>query len=138
MCNLYLFLIVTLNASGSIKRNNYNNKNNDRRCRLLITKKARRGTKKQKVCIGRTTTLDVLHPGWGVRVLRSWIDRDDRKISAFFWVGEFWQVFFCVAEFQHGFFWVLYHLMLSGNVLKRGWGLHVGPVVFFGGEEWLF
>ena len=72
MCNLYLFLIVfivTFNASGSIKRNNYNNKNNDRRCRLLITKKARRGTKKQKVGIGRTTTLDVLHPrgrgGWG-------------------------------------------------------------------------
>ena len=65
MCNLYLFLIVTLNASGSIKRNNYNNKNNDRRCRLLITKKARRGTKKQKVFIGRTTTLDVLHPGGG-------------------------------------------------------------------------
>ena len=67
MCKLYLFLIVftvTLNASGSIKRNNYNNnKNNDRRCRLLITKKARRGTKKQKVCIGRTTTLHVLHPG---------------------------------------------------------------------------
>ena len=68
MCKLYLFIIVftvTLNASGSIKRNNYNNKNNDRRCRLLITKKARRGTKKQKVCIGRRTTLDVLHPGVG-------------------------------------------------------------------------
>ena len=142
MCNLYLFLIVftvTLNASGSIKRNNYNNKNNDRRCRLLITKKARRGTKKQKVCIGRTTTLDVLHPGGGRgRVLRIWIDRDDRKISGFFWVGEFWQVFFWVAEFQYGFFGVLYHLMLSGNVLERGWGLNVGPVVIFGGEEWLF
>ena len=144
MCNLYLFLIVftvTLNASGSIKRNNYNNKNNDRSCRLLITKKARRGTKKQKVCIGRTTTLHVLHPGGeggGRRVLRIWIDRDDRKISGFFWVGEFWQVFFWVAEFQYGFFWVLYHLMLSGNVLERGWGLNVGPVVFFGGEEWLF
>ena len=64
MCNLYLFLIVftvTLNASGSIKRNNYNNKNNDRRCRLLIRKKVTRGAKKQKVCIGRTTTLQVLH-----------------------------------------------------------------------------
>ena len=144
MCKLYLFIIVftvTLNASGSIKRNNYNNKNNDRRCRLLITKKARRGTKKQKVCIGRTTTLHVLHPGGrggGGRVPRIWIDRDDRKISGFFWVGEFWQVFFWVAEFQYGFFWVLYHLMLSGNVLERGWGLNVGPVVFFGGEEWLF
>ena len=81
MCNLYLFLIVftvTLNASGSIKRNNYNNKNNDRRCRLLITKKARRGTKKQKVCFGRTTTLDVLHPGGGGEGT----------------IGEFWQVFF--------------------------------------------
>ena len=33
---------------------------------------------------------------------------------------------------------MLYHLMLSGNVLERGWGLNVGPVVFFGGEEWLF
>ena len=65
MCNLYLFLIVTLNASESIKRNNYNNKNNGRRCRLLISKKARRGTKKQKVFIGKTTTLQVLHPGGG-------------------------------------------------------------------------
>ena len=68
MCNLYLFLIVfivTLNASGSIKRNDYNNKNNDRRCRLLIRKKARRGAKKQKVSIGRTTTLDVQYPGGG-------------------------------------------------------------------------
>ena len=88
MCKLYLFIIVftvTLNASGSIKRNNYNNKNNGKRCRLLISKKGRRGAKKQKVCIGRTTTLDVLHPGGGGgRVLRSWIDRDDRKISGFF------------------------------------------------------
>ena len=69
MCKLYLFLIVfivTFNASGSIKRNNYNNKNNGRRCQLLIRKKVTRGTKKQKVCIGRTTTLDVLHPGWGL------------------------------------------------------------------------
>ena len=44
MCNLYLFLIVfivTFNASGSIKRNNYNNKNNGRRCRLLISKQKR-------------------------------------------------------------------------------------------------
>ena len=68
MCNLFLFLIifiVTLNASGSIKRNNYNNKNNGRRCRLLISKKGTRGAKKQKVCIGRTTTLDVLHPMGG-------------------------------------------------------------------------
>ena len=68
MCNLFLFLIIfiiTLNASGSIKRNNYNNKNNGKRCRLLISKKGRRGAKKQKVCIGRTTTLDVLHPGGG-------------------------------------------------------------------------
>ena len=68
MCKLYLFLIVfivTFNASGSIKRNDYNNKNNGRRCRLLIRKKARRGAKKQKVCIGRTTTLDVQHPGGG-------------------------------------------------------------------------
>ena len=65
MCKLYLFLvvfIVTLNASGSIKRNNYNNKNNSRRCRLLISRKGTRGAKKQKVGIGRTTTLDVLHP----------------------------------------------------------------------------
>ena len=64
MCNRYLFLIVfivTFNASGSIKRNNYNNKNNGRRCRLLISKNATRGTKKQKVCIGRTTTMHVLH-----------------------------------------------------------------------------
>ena len=68
MCNLFLFLIIfiiTLNASGSIKRNNYNNKNNGKRCRLLISKKGTRGAKKQKVCIGRTTTLDVLHPGGG-------------------------------------------------------------------------
>ena len=65
MCNLYLFLIVfivTLNASGSIKRNNYNNKNNGKRCGLLISQKGTRGAKKQKVFIGRTTTLDVLHP----------------------------------------------------------------------------
>ena len=65
MCNLYLFLtvfIVTFNASGSIKRNNYNNQNNGRRCQLLIRKKVTRGAKKQKVCIGRTTTLHVLHP----------------------------------------------------------------------------
>ena len=68
MCNLYLFLIVfivTLNASGSIKRNNYNNKNNGRRCWLLISKKATRGAKKQKVFVGRTTTLHVLHPRGG-------------------------------------------------------------------------
>ena len=68
MCKLYLFIIVftvTLNASGSIKRNNYNNKNNGKRCRLLISKKGTRGAKKQKVCIGRTTTLDVLHPRGG-------------------------------------------------------------------------
>ena len=90
MCNLYLFLIifiVTLNASGSIKRNNYNNKNNGRRCRLLISKKGTRGEKKQKVCIGRTTTLDVLHPrrgGGEGRVIRSSTDRDDRRISGFF------------------------------------------------------
>ena len=80
MCKLYLFLvvfIVTLNASGSIKRNNYNNKNNGRRCRLLISKKARRGTKKQKVFIGKTTTLQVLHPGGG-GVLQISSDRDDR------------------------------------------------------------
>ena len=71
MCNLYLFLIVfiaTLNASGSIKRNNYNNnKNNGRRCGLSISKKAKRGAKKQKVGIGRITTLHVLHPGGGGR-----------------------------------------------------------------------
>ena len=65
MCNLYLYpivFIVTLNASGSIKRNNYNKKNNGRRCGLLISKKVTRGAKKQKVCIGRTTTLEVLPP----------------------------------------------------------------------------
>ena len=91
MCNLYLFLIifiVTLNALGSIKRNNYNNKNNGRRCRLLISKKGTRGAKKRKVCIGRTTTLGVLHPrgggGGAERVIRSSIDRDDRRISGFF------------------------------------------------------
>ena len=89
MCNLYLFLIafiVTLNALGSIKRNNCNNKNNGRRCRLLISEKGTRGTKKQKVFIGRTTTLDVLYPGGGGegRVIRSSIDRDDRRISGFF------------------------------------------------------
>ena len=65
MCNLYLYLIVFIvpfNASESIKRNNYNNKNNGRRCRLSISKNAKRGAKKQKVGIGRTTTLHVLHP----------------------------------------------------------------------------
>ena len=69
MCNLYLFLIVftvTLNALGSIKRNNSNdNKNNGRRCGLSTSKKAKRGAKKQKVGIGRITTLHVLHPGGG-------------------------------------------------------------------------
>ena len=48
-----------------MKRTNYNNKNNGRRCRLLISKKATRGAKKQKVCFDRTTTLDVLHPRGG-------------------------------------------------------------------------
>ena len=105
MCNLYLFLIVfivTFNASGSIKRNNYNNKNNGRRCRLLIRKKVTRGAKKKKVCIGRTTTLHVLHPLEG-RGISS--DKDDRRIfwglkfsnSGFFGVEEFWQVLFWVA-----------------------------------------
>ena len=92
MCKLYLFLIVfivTLNALGSIKRNNYNNKNNGRRCRLLKSKKGTRGAKRQKVCIGRTTTLDVLHPGGEGRVLWSSIDRDNLRISGFFWVGQF-------------------------------------------------
>ena len=84
MCNLYLFLIVFIvtfnNASGSIKRNNYNNKNNGRRCRLSISKNAKRGAKKQKVGIGKTTTLHVLHPGGGVPRISS--DRDDGRI---FW-----------------------------------------------------
>ena len=31
------------------------------------------------------------------RLLRSSIDRDDRRTSGFFWVGEIWQVFFWVA-----------------------------------------
>ena len=84
MCNLYLFFIVfivTFNASGSRKRNNYNNKNNGRRFRLLISKKATRGAKKQNVCSGRTTTLHVLQPtgGGGTRISS---DRDDRRI---FW-----------------------------------------------------
>ena len=47
-----------------------------------------RGAKKQKVCIGRTTTLDVLQPsgegGGEGRVIRSSVDRDDRRISGFF------------------------------------------------------
>ena len=107
MCKLYLFLIVfivTFNASWSIKRNNYNNKNNGRRCQLLIRKKVTRGAKKQKVCIGRTTTLHVLHPleGGGTRISS---DRDDRRTfwglkfsnSGFFGVEEFWQVLFWVA-----------------------------------------
>ena len=89
MCNLYLIVfIVTLNASGSIKRNNYNKKNNGRRCGLLISKKVTRGAKKEKVCIGRTITLDVLHPsgsegGGGGK--RGSNDRDDRRISGLLW-----------------------------------------------------
>ena len=90
MCNLYLYpivFIVTLNASGSIKRNNYNKKNNGRRCGLLISKKVTRGAKKEKVCIGRTITLDVLHPsgseGGGGK--RGSNDRDDRRISGLLW-----------------------------------------------------
>ena len=104
MCNLYLYpivFIVTLNASGSIKRNNYNKKNNGRRCRLLIGKKVTRGAKKQKVCIGRTITLDVLPPsgvgggeGW---VLRSSIDRDDRRILGFFLFRRILASIFLVA-----------------------------------------
>ena len=94
MCNLYLFLIVfivTFNASGSIKRNNSNNnKNNDRRCGLSISKKAKRGAKKQKVGIGRITTLHVLHP-WGV--LRISSDRNDGRI--------FWGLKFS----NSGFYW---------------------------------
>ena len=83
VCNLYLFLIafiVTFNASGSIKRNNYNNKDNGRRCRLSISKKATRGAKKCKVGIGRTTTLYVFLEGAGGGVLRISSDRDDRRI----------------------------------------------------------
>ena len=65
------------------------------------------GAKKQKVCIGRTTTLHVLHPlveegGGGTRISS---DRDDRRIfwglkfsnSGFLGVEEFWQVLFWVA-----------------------------------------
>ena len=99
MCKLYLFIIVftvTLNASGSIKRNNYNNKNNGRRCRLSICKKAKRGAKKQKVCIDRTTTFDVLHPGGGGYSGAELTGRIE-GFRDFFWVGEFWQVFFWVT-----------------------------------------
>ena len=109
MCNLYLFLIVfivTLNASGSIKRNNYNNKNNGRRCQLFIRKKVTRGAKKQKVCIGRTTTLHVLHPPWkgggvlGFQVtgmIEGFFGGLKFSNSGFFGVEEFWQVLFWVA-----------------------------------------
>ena len=96
MCKLYLFLIVfivALNASGSIKRNNYNNnKNNGRRCGLSISKKAKRGAKKQKVGIGRITALHVLHPGGG-GVLRISSDRNDGRI--------FWGLKFS----NSGFYW---------------------------------
>ena len=53
---------------------------------------------------------------WGVEIF---------YFGTFFWVGKFWQVFIGVAWFKQGFFWifktnmfpffVLYHLMLSGN-----------------------
>ena len=66
MCNLYLFLIafiVTLNASESIKRNNYNNNNNGRRYRLLISKKATSGAKKQKVVLTEKQLWTCCTPG---------------------------------------------------------------------------
>ena len=68
MCNLYLFLIifiVTLNALGSIKGIITTTRIMADVFRLLINKKGTRGAKKQKVFIGRTTTLDVLHPRGG-------------------------------------------------------------------------
>ena len=104
MCNLYLYLIVfivTLNASGSIKRNNYNKKNNGRRCGLLISKKVTRGAKKEKVCIGRTITLDVLHPsgseGGGGGVNGVQMTGMIEGFRVFWGVGEFWQEFLLVA-----------------------------------------
>ena len=44
----YFFFIIPFNASRSIKRNNYNNKNNDGRCQLRKKKKQREGQRSKR------------------------------------------------------------------------------------------
>ena len=83
VCNLYLFLIafiVTFNASGSIKRNNYNNKDNGRRCRLSISKKATEGQKSARLVLAEQQLCTCSLRGAGGGVLRISSDRDDRRI----------------------------------------------------------
>ena len=70
VCNLYLFLIVFIvtfnNASGSIKRNNYKEKNNGRRYRLSISKKAREGQKSKRLVLTEQQLCTTLRaPGEG-------------------------------------------------------------------------